>query len=105
MIFVPQAVLVGFWYLDATGKGRQPVYCRIDRDFEFAYVKDGIFIPVRWIDFDPLHDLEGWMGDDTEYDSNTKPMNPKEIQEWVEITWYSRRYCGIQTLGDYYQCM
>jgi hypothetical protein len=99
-IFVHEGVLVGFWSLDATGKGRRPVYCLIDKEFEFAYLKDGVFTLVRWIDFDPLDILGSWMGDDTEYDGDTEVMSPKEIREWVITMWYSRNFCGIETLGN-----
>lgn len=92
---------MGFWFLDATGRGRQPVYCRIDRNFEFAYLKDRVFIPVRWFDFDPLYDLEGWLGDDTEYNGTSEVKSLKEIQGWVQLTWHTRLYCGVETLGDY----
>jgi hypothetical protein len=99
-IFIRQGVLVGFWYSDATGKGRKPVYCLVNERFAFAYLQDGEFFLVRWIDFDPLDVLGQWMGDDTDYDDVDTPiMTPKEIKEWVELMWYSRAYCGIETLG------
>lgn len=93
---------MGFWYLDATGKGKRPVYCLIEENFDFAYVTDEGFCFVRWFDFDPLDVFGNWMGDDTEYDdSDTEiPMNPKEVREWVELMWYSRDYCGIKTFEN-----
>jgi hypothetical protein len=90
-IFINEGVLVGFWFADATGRGARPVYCLVDRDFEYAYLEGRKFILVRWIDFDPFNVFGDWMGDDTE---DNDCMNPDEVRAWVLTMWMSWKYAG-----------
>ncbi|EED14473.1 hypothetical protein TSTA_106830 [Talaromyces stipitatus ATCC 10500] len=92
-IFIPEGVLVGFWSADASGNGRRPVYCLVETDFEFAYLKGNTFILVRYDDFDPLDEFGDWLGDDTE---DEDAMSPEEVKAWVEMMWESRVYAGLQ---------
>lgn len=90
-VFINEGVLVGFWVIDATGRGRCPVYCLINRNFEYAYLKGRTFVLVRWIDFDPFDVFGDWMGDDTEDD---ECMDPEEVRAWVQAMWMSWEYAG-----------
>jgi hypothetical protein len=90
-IFINEGVLVGFWFTDATGRGGRPVYCLINRDFEYAYLEGRTFFLVRWIDFDPFHVFGDWMGDDTE---DNDCMSPEEVRVWVQTMWLSWNYAG-----------
>lgn len=90
-IFIHEGVLVGFWFTDATGRGGRPVYCLINRNFEYAYLEGRTFVLVRWIDFDPFNVFGDWMGDDTE---DNDCMNPEEVRAWVQTMWMSWNYVG-----------
>lgn len=92
-IFINEGVLVGFWFTDATGRGGRPVYCLVNRNFEYAYPEGTTFSLVRWIDFDPFNVFGNWMGDDTE-DDDDDSMSPEEVKGWVITMWMSRKYVG-----------
>ncbi|EED11911.1 hypothetical protein TSTA_110900 [Talaromyces stipitatus ATCC 10500] len=98
-IFIHEGVFIGFWFADQSGNGRRPVYCLINRDFEFAYLKGKTFILVRYDDFDPLDEFGDWLGDDTE---DEDAMSPEDVKGWVQMMWEIRNYAGIQdmTLED-----
>lgn len=91
--------MVGYWHINASGEGRSPVYCMVEKDFEYACWINGALELVRWYDFDP-HDFFGeWMGDDTERDTDMEgdmePMSQKQVWSWVESIWLSKEFCGI----------
>jgi hypothetical protein len=94
-IFIHEGVFVGFWSADASGNGRRPVYCLVEVDFEFAYLKGNTFVLVRYDDFDPLDEFGDWLGDDTE---DEEAMSPEEVKVWVEMMWESRIYAGLQDM-------
>lgn len=77
-IFIPEGVLVGFWSADASRNGRRPVYCLVERDFEFVYLKEGTFILMCYDDFDPLDEFGDWLGNDTE---NKGAISLRKIKE------------------------
>lgn len=91
-IFINEGVLVGFWFADQSGNGRRPVYCLVEKDFEFAYQKEDSFILTRYDDFDPLDDFGDWLSDDTE---DEDAMSPEEVKVWAEMMWESRVYAGL----------
>jgi hypothetical protein len=100
-VFTDTGVLVGYWHVDASGKGRRPVYCLVYESFKYAYLDYGKPILVRWVDFDPLEVFGERMGDDTEHDTADdgdgfeEPMDEKKVRSWVESMWFSKEFCGI----------
>jgi hypothetical protein len=87
-IFIPEGVLVGIWYVDGSQKLGRPVYCLVEKDLEFAYLRGELFIVRLW-DFDPLNRFgDCWRGDDTEDDNAT---SPGEMKMWARNLWKRRK--------------
>ncbi|KAL2848938.1 hypothetical protein BJX68DRAFT_267296 [Aspergillus pseudodeflectus] len=84
-LFCAYGVLVGYWYEDYTGLGRQPVYIS-PHDLECVVERSGRVEEVRYEDFNPLDTFDEILGDMSDV-LDREEIND-ELRPLVENLWH-----------------